>query len=192
MERLSQAPKANNSNRLTDGSTAFDTAHHLADGLRNGGWLEPVAIDGLPLEAGEHAFADLHASGWRHYALDQVAYERRTILFGSPFLIALTGIASAIGNTRGRQAAERAAAPQWRPLGPLRIVVTSQRLLVWFEQAWWSVWSSAITDMRLDPASRCLDLYFAADPPYRLVGSQIPALAVMLAHEIRDKSFGLL
>lgn len=176
----------------TDGRPDLDAAHRLANALRNGGWLEPVAIQGVPFEPGELAFADLHVSGWRHYALDQVAYERRTILFGSPFLIALTGIASAIGNTRGRQAAERAAAPQWRPLGPLRIVVTSQRLLVWFEQAWWSVWSSAITDMRLDPASRCLDLYFAADPPYRLVGSQIPALAVMLAHEIRDKSFGLL
>ncbi|MEO7571249.1 MAG: hypothetical protein ABIX10_02320, partial [Acidimicrobiales bacterium] len=120
----------------------------------------------------------------RHYALDQVAYERRTLLFGGPYLMALTGIASAIGNGRCRQAAQRAAAPQWRPLGPLRIVVTSQRLLVWFEQAWWSVWYSAVTDIRPDPANRALDLYFDTDPPYRLVGPHVPALAVMLANEI--------
>lgn len=182
MECVPQALKANNSHPPTDGGAALDAAHRLADALRSGGWLEPVAIDGLPLEASEHALADLQASGSRHYALDQVAYERRTLLFGGPYLMALTGVASAIGNRRSRQAAERAAAPQWHPLGLLRVVVTSQRLLVWFENAWWSVWYSAITDIRPDPANECLDLYFACDAPYRLAGPQVAVLVAMLVH----------
>ncbi len=78
------------------------------------------------------------------------------------------GTVSAFGNRQVRQAAERAAAPQWRSLGPLRIVVTSDRLLMWFEHAWWSVWLSAITDVRRDPGNSLLDLFFDADPPYRL------------------------
>lgn len=179
---MEQALQGNNSHPPPDGGAGLDAAHRLADALRSGGWLEPVAIDGLPLEASEHAFADLQAIGSRHYALDQVAYERRTLLFGGPYLMALTGVASAIGNRRSRQAAERAAAPQWHPLGLLRVVVTSQRLLVRFENAWWSVWYSAITDIRPGPANECLDLYFAGDAPYRLVGPQVPVLVAMLVH----------
>ncbi len=180
---MKTAPKrmqSDNRHPLMDEGAASDAARGLADALRNGGWLEPVAIDGLPLGSDEDAFADLQASGWRHYALDQIAYERRTLLLGGPYLMALTGIASAIGNHRGRQAAEQAAAPRWRPLGPLRIVVTSQRLLVWFEQSWCSVWYSAITDIRPDPAGWALDIFFEEDPPYRLVGAQVALLAVIL------------
>lgn len=175
----------------TSGHADLDAARRLADALRNGGWLEPVAIAGLPLEPGESAYADLHASGWRYFALDQLAYERRTLLVGGPFLMGLTGIVSAIGNSRRRRDAERVAAPQWRPLGQLRIVVTSQRLLVWFDQVWWSVWYSAIADIRPDPANSCLDLYFEADPPYRLVGPHVPALCVVLAYAIRGEIFHL-
>lgn len=159
----------------------LDAARRLSDALANGGWLEPVAINGVSLEPGEAAFADLHASGWRYFALDQFAYERRTLLLGGPLLMALTGVVSAIGNSRRRRDAERAAAPQWRPLGPLRVVVTSRRLLVWFEQSWWSVWYSAIADVRAHSEHWSLDLYFHADAPYRFVGPQVPSLTVILS-----------
>lgn len=174
-----------------DEVSGLDAAQRLSDALRNGGRLEPVAIEGVPIAPGELAFADLSACGWRYYALGEVFYQRRMFLFGGPLLMALTGMASALGNSRRRQAAERAAAPQWRPLGSLRIIVTSERLLVWFDQAWWSVWYSAITDIRSDPANSSLDLLFETDPPYRLVGPHIPALAVVLAQAARGENFGV-
>ena len=66
---------------------------------------------------------------------------------------------------------------------------TPHQRLVWFEQAWWSVWYSAITDIRTDPANSSLDLFFEVDPPYRLIGPHIPALAVVLAQGVRGENF---
>lgn len=41
--------------------------------------------------------------GWRYYALDDVVYERRTVLFGGPIVMSLTGIASGGRRPRARQ-----------------------------------------------------------------------------------------
>lgn len=142
--------------------------------------LHPANVEGSSLTTGESVHAELQATGWRYYAVDSVAYERRILLAGGPFLMALTAIVSAVGNHRRRAAAERVAAAQWRPLGPLRIVVTSDRLLVWHQGAWWSVWLAAVTNVCFERAHESLDLYFEGDVPYRLVGPQVPALALLL------------
>jgi hypothetical protein len=167
---------------------AASEASRLADALRNGGRLEPRTIEGVPLEAGEVAYADLSAVGWRYFGLDAVSYERRTVLFGGPYVMAIAALASAIGNGRRRRDAEQLAAPQWRPLGMLRIVATSARLLVWHERAWWSVWYAGINDLRIDRSQTVLDLFFDADPPYRLAGPGMPVLGVALWNELFDTS----
>lgn len=111
------------------------------------------------------AMADLY--GWR-FEPAEVTYERRTVLFGGAIGWLITGAISAIGNYQARQEAERLAAPQWRPLGPLVVQATQQRLLVWHNEAWSSVWYSGVTSWHCDDGQ--LILWFKADPPYLLCG----------------------
>ena len=122
------------------------------------GWLQPS----------EHVHAEIQASAWRYLALD-VPYDHRTILFGGPIGWICSGIASAIGNRRSRQAAERLAAPQWRYLGHLPIIVTNHRLMVWYEDGWRPVWFDAVE--RYDLRDNALVLTFYEDPPYCLRAS---------------------
>ena len=157
----------------------LEAARRLADALDNGGWLEPIAVDDAPLDAGEEAYADMAVHGWRYYAID-VRYEHRTVMFGGPLLFAATGVASLVASRRRRREAERLAAPQWRPLGPLRIVASSHRLLVWHQDSWWSVWYSVVTTVRWTVEPHALEIYFASDPPYRRSGAGAASLATLL------------
>jgi hypothetical protein len=83
----------------------------LADALANGAWLEPRSIPGVPLEPGEPSYADLHATGWRYFGLEAATYERRALLVGGPYLMAVTTLVTAMGNRRRRREAERAVVP---------------------------------------------------------------------------------
>jgi hypothetical protein len=123
---------------------------------------------------GESVHAEIHADAWRYLAID-VPYDHRTILYGGPVGWTISAIASAIGNRRTRQAAERLAAPQWRYLGHLPIIVTNQRLLVWYADQWNNVWLSAIEHVSID--GHRLELYFTVDPPYLLDTPHASAVA---------------
>jgi hypothetical protein len=149
---------------------------------------EWTIAEAIPLALGERAYGNIQAIGWRYCGVDAVGYERRTVLAGGPFLMALKAIASAVGNHRRRAEAQRLAEPQWRSLGTLQIVVTSHRLLVWHQGAWSSVWLAAITNGRLDAAQATLDLFFEADPPYRLAGEGVTDLAVFLDAVLSQRS----
>ena len=138
--------------------------HHRAD-----------FVDELPL-------ARTVARGWRFQSAE-VTYEHRTLLFGGPVSFALSGLASMCGNRRARKAAERASAPQWRELGPIDVIATSERLLVWHERSWWSVWYSAITSTR--HSHDRLEMHFADDAPYVLVGD-VAAVAAVVEHAVSD------
>ena len=121
------------------------------------------------LLAGERLLTDpVAAHGWR-YESAEVTYERRTIAIGGPVLFALTGIGSALRNRSARKQAEAQAAARWRPLGPLTVVATTERLLVWHQDSWCSVWYSAITSSSRE--GRRLELTFADSAPYLLDGS---------------------
>ena len=161
------------------GMEEIEAARRLAEALNNGGWLRPIAVEDAPLAPGEEAYADLLAHGWRYHAVD-VRYDHRTVVFGGPFVFAATALASCAANRRRRREAERLAMPKWRPLGALRVVVTSQRLLILTHGAWWAVWYSAVAEVRPIPGSAMLDLLFSADPPYRLVGPGLCSLAPFL------------
>ena len=122
----------------------------------------------------ERNLCRIGAYGWRYTGAD-VVYEQRTTLIGGPLLALTTGLLSTAGNSRRRHAAELEAAPRWRSLGWLDIIATSQRLLVFHQAAWWSVWYSAITHTFYDGGST-LTLEFVFDPPYRLAGANISML----------------
>lgn len=157
-----------------------EAAQRLAEALDNGGWLEPVAVGDAPLHPGEAAYADMASYGWRYCAI-HVPYEHRTLMFGGPFLFAVTGIASLVACRTRRREAERLAAPQWRPLGALRVVVTSRRLLIWHGESWWSVWYSAITTVRWTADPSAVEILFSSDPPYWLSGEGAASIGALLS-----------
>jgi hypothetical protein len=90
-------------------------------------------------------------------------------MVGGPLLFVLTGAVSALRNRSARRSAETDAAPRWRPLGPLTVLPTTDRLLVWHQNAWWSVWYAAVTQATCDGSQ--LELQFYGDiAPYLFVG----------------------
>lgn len=109
--------------------------------------------------------------GWRFESVE-VTYDRRTLVVGGPLLFVLTGAASALRNRSARRDAEAQAAPQWRPLGPLTVLPTTDRLLILHQSAWWSVWYSAIEQATC--RGQQLHLLFLNAPPYLLVGDVSP------------------
>ncbi len=166
------------------GRPTAGTEPDLAAVLANGGWLRPITVPDLVLPAGEEAYADLWASGWRFEAA-VVPYERRTIVVGGPMMALATGLASITGNRRRQREAEAASAPQWRPLGTIRVVVTSHRLLVLHAGAWWSVCYSEVVGVELTVDGRSVNLMFRVDPPYRLDVAGVSEVAAVLAHFTR-------
>lgn len=140
---------------------------HAADEQPTESWLQP----------GERVHAEITADAWRYLAID-VPYDHRTILFGGPIGWTISAIASAIGNRRTRQAAERLAAPQWRYLGHLPIIVTNHRLMVWYENEWWPVWFAGVRDWNLTDDH--LEIHFLDDPPYLLSSPHTSIITPML------------
>lgn len=114
---------------------------------------------------GETVHAQIEAGTWRYLALD-VPYDHRTILYGGPIGWTISALASAIGNRRTRQAAERLAAPQWRYLGHLPIIVTSRRLLVTYDGDLWPISFDVIDSVCR--RGEYMVLGFESDPPYAL------------------------
>ena len=95
-------------------------------------------------------------------------------------MFGMVAAGSAAARRRARRHAEALATPQWRPLGPLRILATDRRLLVWHEDACASVWYQAIREFRPDLEAGRLDLTFDDDPPYHLAGPWVPLLTVIV------------
>jgi len=152
----------------------------LADHLAHGGGL-PEVVSPVLLDAGEVLHADLGAFGWRFQAMDVLYEEPRVIAFGRPLLLAAASIGAASARRRARAEAERLATPQWRALGSLRVLATDQRLLVWFEGAWASVWYDGIREMHPDLVNDRVTMLFDDDPPYALAGPWVPYLTVVIA-----------
>lgn len=153
-----------------------DDPWELAGELSNGDQLLPLDVEGLPLLRGEEAYARTDAALWRWLA-QEVMYEHSTVLGGGLLLTAT----SFIGNQRRRAAAEREAAPQWRPLGVCPVLGTDRRLLVWHYGAWWSVWYADVIGCQYDAWAEALTLTFANDAPSCLSGPGVAAFAVALA-----------
>ena len=135
----------------------------------------------IPLGPGEVAYADLCLRGWRYYRLDDVWYQRQVVLVGGPLMTVVCAVVCAAANRRRRLEAERIAEAQWRPLGSLRVIVTSDRLLVSHRGTWSWIDLDAVADFRASSRDD-IELLFASEAPYRLAGPGASAVAVALAH----------
>lgn len=158
----------------------WDAAVDLANRVAAGAGLPNLASPVL-LDAGEVLHADVAAEGWRYHAADVTHTEPRVVAIGGPLMFGLVAAGSAVARRRARREAEAFAAPQWRPLGALRLLATDRRLLVWHEGAWASVWYDAIRELHPDLEVGRLDMTFDNDPPYCLAGPWVPYLTVIVA-----------
>jgi len=163
-----------------DVDSGWNAAVTLAERVAARGEL-PALPRPVLLDADELLHADVAAHGWRYCAADVAYAEPHAVVIGGPLLFGLVAAGSAVARRRARREAEALAAAQWRPLGPLRILATDRRLLVWHEGAWASVWYHAMRELRPDLDADRLDLTFEADPPYSLAGPWVPYLAVVVA-----------
>lgn len=167
------------SSRVAGGSQ-WDAAVDLARDVAAGAALPTLASPVL-LDIGEALHADVFLEGWRYCAIDVAYEEPYAAAIGGPMLFGIATTGSAIARRRARRGAEALAPPRWRPLGPLRVLATNQRLLVWHDSAWASVWYEAIRELHPALEVDRFDLTFANDPPYCFAGSWAPYLAVVIA-----------
>lgn len=164
----------------------WDAAVRLAGDLTAGCSL-PVMPSPVLLEPGEVLNADLTAYGWRFHGVDVIYEEPHVLGIGGPLFFAVTAAAAASARRRARAEAERLAAPQWRPLGYLRILATDRRLLVLYQGAWASVWYAGIRQMHPAVHEQRLQLIFEDDSPYALAGPWVPYLTVVLTATLADQ-----
>lgn len=155
------------------------SAERLATAVALGEPLPNLASPIL-LDPGEVLHAQLDASGWRFLGVDVVVEQRRLVALGGLLAFGAVAAANSIGNRRARAEAERLAAPQWRPLGSMPLLVTNQRLLALHDGAWASVWYSAISQLIPSVDDGRLELIFEDDPPYLLIGEWVPYLTVII------------
>lgn len=156
-------------------SAAVDLANHVAAGSDLPTLASPVLLD-----ADELLHANLPADGWRYDAADVNYVEPHAAAIGGPFVFGLVAAASAVTRRRAHKQAEALAVPEWRPLGPVRILATDRRLIVWYDGAWASVWYDAIRELRPALEVARLDLTFENDPPYAVAGPWVPYLTVVI------------
>ncbi len=164
----------------------WDAAVRLADDLASGGSLS-VMLSPVLLDLDEVLHADLTAHGWRFHGVDVVYEEPHVIGIGGPILFAVTAAAAASARRRARAEAERLAAPQWRPLGFLRILATDRRLLVLYQGSWASVWYAGIRQVHPAVHEQRVQLIFEEDSPYALAGPWVPYLTVVLTATLSDR-----
>jgi hypothetical protein len=165
-----------------DTDVAWDAAVELVDLLGQGYGL-PVLQSPVVLDVGEVLHAEVSAHGWRFHGVDVAYTEHGFVGVGGLAMLGLTTAATAVGNRRARADAERVAAPQWRPLGEMQILATSQRLLVFHQHQWESVWLAGVSHLVPHPAERWVEMLFVDvdDPPYALSGRWAPYLTAVMS-----------
>lgn len=155
--------------------------------LERGEQLPTYRPQGLVLPPGEGAFKEIVAEYSRFYELS-VQYPGQSSLFvmGSPAFMAGAMIGKMFGDAANRREARRlaeAAAPQWRFLGFLRVILTNQRLMVYVpdQYSWLSFWHSTLQEFRPNPAKFALELLYPDCAPILLRGPMVPWVSLALA-----------
>lgn len=161
-------------------------AEFLKAGLQRGERLPTYNPPGIVLQPDESAFREILAEYSRYLELS-VDYQVRSSLFvmGSPGFVAGAMIAKAFGDAADRREARRLAeeaAPKWRFLGFLRVILTNQRFLVYDEDQyqWLSFWHSGLQEYRQRPDFG-LELLYPDCAPVLLRGPMIPWVSIALA-----------
>ncbi len=165
------------------------SACELFQSLQSGRPLAPLPYaSGLLLKADETEYAAAEAESYRYYGLDGGSYVHSTFLMGGPFMMAATGIASAMGNRSRRTAAQYEAMPRWRYIGPTRAVLTSARVLASSEGQWISFYLGGILEINPHPAQYTVTIAFEESPPLSLRGPWIPYMSIALFYLLHGRA----
>lgn len=154
---------------------AWQAAGELHHALTNGASLQPVASRlRLPREQVYGEFVLQVA----RYATADVTYTRiRSNLFAPT----KTALAEMAGNHVRRRRAERLAAAQWRPLGPLHTVLTDRSILYSHLGSWCRFDHGAVVELLAEPKRYEMIEFFDGAEPLRLIGPWAPWLSLATA-----------
>ena len=140
-----------------------------------------LLTDCQPMQEGDSRLGPLQLRGWRFCALDEVAYERTTCLFGGPFGLVVTGLTSWLANSRRRRQAERLLSPQWRPLGVLLVELLPDLIVVRRGHDVGAILLVSVTQIDLASDGYSVVLHFVNDAPFCLAGDGATKLAAALS-----------
>ncbi len=175
--------------RHDEHARAWHAACELFQSLQSGQPLAPLPYtSGLLLKADEAEYAAADAESYRYYGLQGGSYVHSTFLMGGPFMMAATGIASAVGNRSRRTAAEFEAMPRWRFGGHTRAVLTSARVLTCSEGQWISFYLGGIVEICPHPANYSVTMAFEDCAPLSLRGPWIPYLSIALFYLLHGRA----
>ena len=108
-----------------------------------------------------------------------VEYSSSMFAAGGLFLTAASLAASAAINANNRPKAQAAAGPQWRPMGRLPAIVTSQRLLLMAGQ-WCSYYHDHLLMIEPNPLGYSVALHYKRTEPIMLHGPWVPWATVAI------------
>jgi hypothetical protein len=141
--------------------------------------LPPMAIR---LRSGEVAHAHGVLECARFYGMDVTYQQSSTFVMGSPLLVATGLIGSAVGNAYARNKAADMARAQWRPQGPVRTVLTDQRILCDVAGEWLTFWHEGIMEFHADPRQWMVITRYEVGEPLMLRGPVAPSYMVALTY----------
>ncbi|WUI02158.1 hypothetical protein OHR68_10225 [Spirillospora sp. NBC_00431] len=151
-----------------------------------GGELEPMPSVPAGLERDEYAYAELPLEYSRFYATDVTYYRRSVAAYGSAGFVLGALAVNAAGNALARSRARALAAAQWREHQVARVLLTSERLLVFTRIRPLSFWHGGLSEFLPAPDVFQLLLTYPDCEPVQLKGPGVPWLAVAMARVIYE------
>jgi hypothetical protein len=159
---------------------AWQAMCQLIDVIENGG--RPSAMPPTIMPRGgeiQHGamLVDLSA-----YCGMEVEYSTGGYGFGGGLLFVAAGMAAgAVRDANARRRAEAQSRAQWRPIGRLPAVITSQRLIVMIEGRWTTFHLTNLVSMQPDLANFVVILHFEGADPLMMRGPWIPWFVVVVS-----------
>jgi len=147
--------------------------------------LPPMAIR---LRSGEMAHAHGVLEYARFYGMDVTYQQSSTFVMGSPLFVAAGLIGSAVGNAYARNKAADMARAQWRPQGPVRTVLTNQRILCDVAGEWLGFWHEGILELFAEPSQWMVITRYEAGEPLLLRGPVALSYIVALTYIVYGRS----
>lgn len=160
-------------------SVSWGRAQKIRAQLRSGSFSGGRIPWGLAPAGGESLVAEGGCAYSRYYGRDVSWVQGSNWSFGSAGFVLGASVATAVGNSSRRRAAEREAAAQWREQQNAQMVVTTHRIAVLrADGVWLSFWYGGASAIYPGIAEWTLVLDFDDTEPLMLSGLPVPAAAV--------------
>ncbi|MFY1583458.1 hypothetical protein ACN267_03025 [Micromonospora sp. WMMD734] len=153
------------------------STRRLIDHLRTGGQLIPIAPP-LVTRDDEVAYTDIVVTTFAYYGAE-VSWASGYAVQGGPLFTVFGILRGELNNSRARREAERMAAAQWRAEGDIRVVLTNQRLVLFFGSGVEVYWLEHLVSVTPAPDGLSVVLAFTGGVPLAFAGPWAPWLCIM-------------